>query len=797
MSKVDGSLGSMVQGVSQQHPRDRLPGQCTEQINMSSDVVDGLKKRYGSRFIADLIANVSTTGWRFYDYDLGVDGQYLVFIRSGEVHIVDLDGNSYTVNSDASAEDYLATVGTLSFTTIKEATYIANSGVVTAMKADVKTTNNMRGIVHAIGSQYGRTYKVTVSWTRGTAKTFTASWTAPDGSTAAHSAQITTTNIITQLQTLLNANTTFNADLETAREADVMLIRPKSGVTDITKFEIIVDDGDAGLNMFGLTDSIGDVGKLPRYAPKGYTVRISGDSGTDVDDWFLEFLPEDDTLAVGAGFGTTGYWVETVAPNTPYLLDTTTMPHVITFDSSTSTFSIAAGEWEGRQVGDAETNETPSFVGYGINDLNNFQDRLVILGGPNIFMSRTKKPLDCWRQSVAAGQLATDPIDMTPTGNTKHMRAAVKHDRDLICFTETAQYIVFGRNAITPMNTSAVETSTFESDLNAKPVSAGANIVFGINYGKYTGMKEFFTEGTTDSNNARVTTEHCPKYLVGNVTHIASSTNFNKIVVHTDADDRSIYINEYMWSGGEKLQNSWSKWMLSETPVYSFFRESRMYLVLATADTLRLVVLDLDSVTYGDFNYPIHLDNFSVHTIDGNTLTAPLVVSDDDTWPDDWVVVDLNYASDLGQIIPVDSYDSSTGLITLSEDVTGTVIVGRMFSTSYIPTRPRMLDRNGKQVTTGTLYVNNFYAQLVDSGPFEYVIHTEYDDPNVLEWDGRILDDPDNIVSVAAVTSERVQLDFYQDVENSELEITSTHHLPLRITDIEWDAEWRKRGTRV
>ena len=43
--KVDGALRSLIQGVSQQPFRNRLPGQCTLQENMSSNPVDSLQRR--------------------------------------------------------------------------------------------------------------------------------------------------------------------------------------------------------------------------------------------------------------------------------------------------------------------------------------------------------------------------------------------------------------------------------------------------------------------------------------------------------------------------------------------------------------------------------------------------------------------------------------------------------------------------------------------------------------------------------------------------------------------------------
>lgn len=51
--KVSGSFESLLRGVSEQAPNNRLPGQCTEQVNLIPDPVHGLTRRHGSTFLAE------------------------------------------------------------------------------------------------------------------------------------------------------------------------------------------------------------------------------------------------------------------------------------------------------------------------------------------------------------------------------------------------------------------------------------------------------------------------------------------------------------------------------------------------------------------------------------------------------------------------------------------------------------------------------------------------------------------------------------------------------------------------
>jgi len=50
MAKITGAYKSLVRGVSEQVPQDRLEGQHWEQVNLISDPIRGLARRRGSQF---------------------------------------------------------------------------------------------------------------------------------------------------------------------------------------------------------------------------------------------------------------------------------------------------------------------------------------------------------------------------------------------------------------------------------------------------------------------------------------------------------------------------------------------------------------------------------------------------------------------------------------------------------------------------------------------------------------------------------------------------------------------------
>lgn len=788
--KVDGSLASLIQGVSQQPPRTRLPGQCTLQENMSSNPVDGLTRRPPLDYIAELFTSASTAQW--YYYALSSTQQYLVAVTPNDLKVFDLDGVEQVVNEEDSAFDYLDG-GSLAFTTLSGLTYLANRDITVAMDAATKSYVQTGSIVYLLGGQYGRKYEITIDWS---GATISVSWTAPDGGSAAHSLQITTDNIATQLAAALNANGTFTANFSVTRSIDHLYIKKTSAVTT-ESFKVTVGDGDGGVNMKVCNNTVQDASDLPRYAPQGYVSSITGNGAADEDNWYVVFDCFPDSAgsqpAVGSGFGQEGIWLETVAPDIPYLLDQTTMPVILEYDEGTTEFTVRHGDWAGRQVGDEESNEDPSFVGKTIEDLGYFQGRLGMLSGPALILSRTNHPDDFWRES-ATTIVDTDPIDVESTANgTSKLFRMVPHNRDLVIFADKAQFILFGRNAITPQNSSLVLTTAFEAELNASPVPAGRNIFFAINYGQFTGIREFYTEGSQDINDSRPITQHVLKYLEGRIDLMASSSNFDVLLAQTDGDDTKLYVYEYIWQDQEKLQSSWSTWIMPNPVAYAFFVESVIYIVSKVGNNYVLEKLDLDIQNDAGLTYQVKLDRR--RSVTGVTDT---IVIDDTLVYDDLLFVQGEDCPHPGLRVLVDEYDVGTSTVTLKDDMDGgTVIYGQKYMSKFQPTMPFVKDSDGVQVGTGSLVISKFYVNYQQSGGFYARKFSPYREDAGVYFSGRIVGDPETVIGEAPIRDGSFVIPFRDNSKYAELEIYTDTHEPLTVMDLEWAGQYNKKGQRI
>lgn len=187
--KVAGSLGSLVQGVSQQAPTERRVGQHGEQINMLADPVRGLSRRHGTLWQAErdlqleeakAAANLAdVASFRSFDYtNAGKD--YVVLYRSG-AKAADSDMPVVVVynktdktflplerNVTDTLLDTLESGGISAITAVGKFVFFAGNTILpqgTSTDAWGDSTNQAKTVLWVRGGAYARTYKATVTKT--------------------------------------------------------------------------------------------------------------------------------------------------------------------------------------------------------------------------------------------------------------------------------------------------------------------------------------------------------------------------------------------------------------------------------------------------------------------------------------------------------------------------------------------------------------------------------------------------------------------------------------------------------
>jgi len=784
----DGNLGSLLQGVSQQPPAVRPEGKVTEQVNFTSDVVQGLTSRPALAERNTMALNLPDD-LQFLDAEIG-GAHYIVGFKTGVIRMWDFAGTEQTVL--AQDVDALAYIGPNMRPYVYDSSlFLANRDKVVAMAgAAVGGVATRRTIVYCLGGKFSRTYTMSIRYSDN-GSVATGSYTTPDGLTTGDAAKTSGAFIIERLMASIYAHGNFRV-ASTGLEQWGAYLHISQSVVDYT---VSVTDSEDGQTIRAVGDTTTSVSNLPKFSVEGHLVKVTNNDDGSADDFWMRFK-SDVPSEIGWGFGSGGLWEEWWnAGGEISTFDLKTMPHVLE-KTGPSTFLLSRGAWEGRRAGDSETNEQPDFVGRAIRD---FQSRLVFVAGPYCCMSRTNKPLDFWKQSVLA-ELETDPVSVTSTSEgTVRLDWIIPFDRDLVLMSDpgAGQYIISGGSTLTPGTASLVKTTAFEMRGGAKPVETGRTVMFPYKSGIYSGIKEFFTNDAVATNGAETVTETVDRFIPGLVDHMQCSTNFSMAVFKTDNDATAdiVWVYKYLWQNTEKLQSAWSTWKMPGKVHHFFFTGSELFVVLSnpglSAGQRRytFAALDLDIPVDPVAGFHICLDRQMPKTASGaSTVVLPYSGAK--------FVQGTGCATPGRQVYPVtESAPDGSGNVTYAFDdetvpAGAELRAGLLYARWVKPTMPFVRGRDGQPLPRYRLVVNSFMIEYADTGYIKSIMTSRYrQTPTefVMDWFPLDNDPADPLGN--GLRSGILNVPWGERTDWSEFTIYSDDVRPTTILDIEWTGE--------
>lgn len=311
------ALASLLNGVSQRPQEQRLSSQAEEQINAVASRFRGLTQRPPTRHVAKLVdtddADVSPTGFDtafVHPITLSEDERYQVTVVDGTLRVFDaIVGTEYTVIDFFSAMSYLDNAEDgYRASTFGDTTVVVNRST-EAVRGDTKAdAAKYEAIVFVRMADYGTSYSIVLNGSTITTQTVA-------GSTAAARPLINTDYIAQTLYNLLVAEPGLSPFSFALYGSTIYMTR-----TDGADFTVSTSDGLADQGLKVVKGSIQAFADLPRKAPDGFVVLVSGDPESDQDDYWVRF--EDSGTPDQAGV-----WKEIAKPGTLIDLDATTMPH--------------------------------------------------------------------------------------------------------------------------------------------------------------------------------------------------------------------------------------------------------------------------------------------------------------------------------------------------------------------------------------------------------------------------------------------------------------------------------------
>ena len=417
--------------------------------------------------------------------------------------------------------------------------------------------------------------------------------------------------------------------------------------------------GAVNENMSVIGQKAQDISRLPAMNKHGYVAQIANTSDLESDDYYVKFVADNGVSGIGN-------YEETVRPHNfagtsaadtmKAGLDPATMPHALinnrngtfTFVKLNETTANAQGNqnyWKDRQVGDNESNPFPTFTGGTIQEMFFHRNRLGMIAGEQIVMSKPGQYFDFF--IVSAITVSDDnPIDITVSDvKPAFINHVLPIQKGVMMFSDNGQFLLFTESDIfSPKTARLKKLASYECDATIQPVDLGTSVLFTSNVSAYARAFEatILDDDTPPQiiEQTRVVPEFLPK-------DITKSTNSAAIGITTYGKKGSteIYHYKYYNAGNKREQSAWYSWTITGTMQHMLYTAGSFFTVtfhdnsyklcrheyVADADSTRSYVLggsasDVGSPLKTARQFEAHLDMMTIATnVAGSaqTTTAP------------------------------------------------------------------------------------------------------------------------------------------------------------------------------
>lgn len=819
---------NLIQGVSQQADGQRDPSQGEIQVNGYSSAQEGLRKREGFRCLAK-VSDTPLPAALFHSILRDQDEKYLAIIAETGIRVFDLEGNELPVRAPG-GWDYLTLPAGASpqnnyrAVSLNDYTWVVNTTRPVAMAAQL-TPETPRPKAHEAvvwikAANYGQSYFVRVNDTTVEVQTPMAA-VIYDSNNQPQENRISTENIA---QAVLDGLGSNQADVERSRQGSVIWFRSD------TPFEIGVSDARSDSDIALFLDKTQLFQELPKVAPNGYQMEVTGDPSNRNDNYFVEFETDG-----GADFGQ-GVWKESAGSGSEFALDASTMPHVLVreadggfyfgpVDGSTTAAGTKIPGWGTRRAGDADSNPDPSFVGHRINDAFIYRNRLGFLADEFIVLSRASDFFEFFAETVTT-VLASDPIDLAASGDrVSVLRYAVPAQDELILFSDQTQFrFSSGAIELTPATAQLTVLTQYEIDIRVRPLLVGTGIVFAQSNDEWTQFMSFQLRGSGGNVTASAVplSAQVSAFIPSGVFKLADDTASNSWYAISDLEGfrNRVYVNKYLWAstrdGTQLVQNSWSFWQLNgaDQVLQLLCLREQLYVLTTYGDQVWLEVVDIgDAAPEGLTRPPALLLDRRIST-EADTPAALRVapgvydpVAKTTTWtlPSGYSCEALtqawtSFANENGGRLLGEAQPGATTLTAAGKWDTAAVVFGEAFEFIYRLTRFKLYrGEEGRRSASNLARTQVRKAQLRyhESRYFEVHVLLERRDPAIYKWDGITLGVRNSVLGEKAwdYQQNRDSLRFYEGTfsipimskgEQAIVELRNPTAMPCKFTTVEW-----------
>ena len=541
--------------------------------------------------------------------------------------------------------------------------------------------------------------------------------------------------------------------------------------------------------------SVNDVTLLPNQCRHGYIVKVQNARMSDEDDYYLRFTGENNLDGAGS-------WSECAKPGITKTL--TNMPLVIQ-RTATTTFTVKQFTYEDRRVGDENTNPMPTFVGKRINKVLFFRNRLALLAGENVILSRpgTLGTPDFFIESALTVS-ASDPIDISAASMfPSDIFDGIEINAGLLVFSTNQQFLLSTDDTVLNPDTAKLRSvSTFNYNKDIPPISLGTTISYLDNSGKFSRLNEMANTSREGEPDVVEISKLVPTLLPKDLDLFTNSRE-NSLILIGKTNSDTVFGYKYLAIGDRRQQQAWFKWKLNNPLLYHFIINDE-YFFLDTDNflqSIKLVQADTDpTITQDDILYQIHLDNHT--TVTGGVYNASTNLTTF-TNQSDWIdqvtspnyslaIIDLNTNSTRLARYALPTVINGDDFTVPGDWSTGSFTIGYLYE--YLVKFPRIYPKkiSGEKSfadVNSSLILHRLKLHFGKIGLYETTLTRVGKSDYTEVYESSLLDEYD--VSDAPYLEEYIKtIPVYEKNKNVDITLKSSHPAPATLRAMAWEGDY-------
>jgi hypothetical protein len=274
------------------------------------------------------------------------------------------------------------------------------------------------------------------------------------------------------------------------------------------------------------------------------------------------------------------------------------------------------------------------------------------------------------------------------------------------------------------------------------------------------------------------------------------------LVVLTKNERNVIYAYKFYFNGNEKLQSSWSKWIMDEgdSILSAEFILSELVLVIQRSDGLYLEKL---SVSLGDIGtnepYNVHLDrkltvakaNLTFDGVYTNIATANLPGPLTGSWE---AIVATGQPQAAGTKLTLQA--TGTGGRILGNYTNCDLIVGRKYTFRYqfsVITRKEQVGNSVQSDTQGRLQLRTMQVNFANTGYFKALVTPEGRSTYSYIYSGKTLGLPSSTIGTIELDTGNTKFPILAQNTQVSIELNNDTPLPCSFLSADWEGMYVKR----